>query len=473
LVKAKDLRISDTFELKGEWFIPGTDKKIGGTLIYNYDGIYLELHGAFQNDDDRFTINTRKFDYILGNCENNIEITLIDGFEIQHQYGYIEISKLTFNQMLIGRHYTSEEKIKFHSMNVKYTYLEEWFEDRVFKDQFSDNKPRTYEIKYTQPDWRFEVEIPNVDAVLKGGNYFRFNHGHYEQKLTHENCIGIHQKNGKEKSIDWYFEIENKVKGFLAFLMNRPVHLTQIIAKGDYDYKFNRYEEIFVFPSKANNIKMRKINNSDLFITLNDIGDNLSKITNCWFEEKIEKSVKNYTINLFRGESDTLTNFLNYTKALESLHRETSKNAQYMSKSGYEKIKRKMLDAITEDISEDFKNKLRGDLGYSYQHEFGKRITDIIESLDVRIKELILGDKSIVSFVDRIKRSRNYYTHFGKKQTGVFEEGLELYFVNAILKIVSFYWIAKELSFEEDFLYYTLEKDYNIKELLEKARSIL
>jgi hypothetical protein len=473
LVKVKDLRITDSFELKGEWYLPGTDQKFGGTLVYNYDGIYLELYGAFQKNEECFTINNNKFDFIIGNCENSIEVTLLDGFEINHQFGYIEISKLTFNQMLIGGHFTSEEEIKFHWMNVKYTYLEEWFEDRVFNDLFSDSKPRTCEIKYTQPDFRFEVEIPIVNAILKGGNYYKFIHGLYEQKITHENCIGIYPNNEKTKSFKWYIEIENKIKGLLAFLINRPVYLTQIIAKVEHDKRFNGYEDIYVFPSKANKFKKVKINPSSLFITLNDIGDSLQKVVNSWFDEKMEKSIKNYTRNIFRGESDTLTNFINYTKALESLHRETSENAQYMSKSRYEKIKKKMLEAITDDVSEEFKNKLRGDLGYFYQHEFGKRITDVFESLDVRIKEFILSDKSIESFVNRIKRSRNYYTHYGKKQEGVFEEGLELYFVNAMLKIVSFYWIAKELSFEDDFLYNSLEKDYSLKDMLERARSIL
>lgn len=472
MVKAKDLYITDTFELKGEWYLPGTDQKIGGTLRYNYEGIYLELHGAFQRNEERFSMDGNKFDFVIGNCENSIKVTLLDGFEVSHQFGYVEISKLTFNNMLIGEHFTSEEQLTFQWMNIKYTYLEEWFKDKVFEDTFPDSMPRNLEVRYTKPDTRFEINVLAINAILKGGSYFQYNDGIYEQKLNHENCIGIRPDDEKPKGLDWYLDIDDKLQGLLAFLMNRPIYNTQIIAR-IYDERFKHNKSIYMFPSKGKEFRKKKINPSELFITLDDIGDSLESVFNNWFDEKIEKAIKSYTKNLYNGASDTLTNFLNYTKALESLHRETNENAQYMTKSKYEKIKRKMLQAIEDDVSDDFKSKLRGDLGYSYQHEFGKRITSVFELLDDKTKELIIVDKNLHGMVDRIKRSRNYYTHYGKKQEGVIEEGFDLYFTNILLKIVSFYWIAKELSFKDDFLRSSLAEDNYINVMLERARSIL
>ncbi|MEH7440683.1 HEPN domain-containing protein [Neobacillus drentensis] len=474
MVKVKDLYINDSFEIKGDWYIPNTEqKKVSGILSFNEKGIYLDLFGSF-NRDTLVSMRNNKYDFLHGFCEDSILITLHNGFEIQHKFGIIETTRLTFNFLFIGKHFNNIDELMFHSVDIKYTYLEEWFDNRVFDFKFPrDGKLKDYTVSYNPPQDIFEVEIPSINTVIKGGYYFSTKAGHHKHTLIHQNCISIIPKGEEQCSFKWFTETENKFKGLLSFLMNRPIFQKQIIAKGDYQERYKTREKIYIFPSKGLNFIEKEINSSEVFISLSDIGSSLENVINSWFDNKIEPTIENYIRTLYNGTSDTVTVFLNYTKALESFHRETSENSQYVTNSQYSKLRSKMIKAIEDEIDTEFKDKLRGALSYAHHYEFGKRLMHCFEDIDNEIKGIIFTEHNVEILANRIKQSRNYYTHFGKKQEGVIDEGFDLYFTNILLKTVLFYWIAKELSFTDELLKGWLDEDYNLKDMLKRSLTLL
>jgi hypothetical protein len=474
LVNAKDLYINDSFEIKGDWYIPNSEKsKVSGILTFNEKGIYLDLYGSFSRDS-LISMKNNKYDFLHGVCEDSILITLHDGFEIQHKFGIIETTRLTFNFLFIGKHFNNIDELMFYSIDIKYTYLEEWFDNRVFDQAFpKGGKLKGYTVSYNPPQDIFVVEIPSINAIIKGGYYFSTKAGDHDLTLIHQNCISIVPKGEEKNSFKWFTEKENKLKGLLTFLMNRPIFEKQIIAKGEYQERYKTRERIYIFPSKGLNLKEKKIHHSEVFITLKDIGSSLEDVINNWFNNKIEPTIENYIRTLYNGNSDTVTVFLNYTKALESFHRETSENSQYVTNSQFNKLRSKMIKAIEDEIDTEFKDKLRGALSYAHHYEFGKRLMHCFEDIDNEIKEIIFHEHNIDLLANRIKQSRNYYTHFGKKQEGVIEEGFDLYFANILLKTVLFYWIAKELSFTDEFLKRSLDDDYNLKVMLNRSLNLL
>lgn len=470
MVKSKDLYMSDSFELKGEWLIPGQDNYVGGTLSYNQKGISLELYGSLRIDKkDR--INNHKFEFINGYCESSIKVTLIDGFETFHQYGVIEITRLVFDKMILGEHYSSKEQLNFYNYHVKYTNLEDWFQDEVFDRRVTERPKRKLTLEYTQPDLNFECEIKEYEALLKGGSTFTLKNQSYDATVKHQNWIGISPSDKGKKSLDWYIEIERKFRNLLSFLMNRAVHTIQIEAKIGEDEKFKRPIKIYIFFSRFEDFKLEKVRPNELYIRFIDIKKSWEQIVNNWFNEQIEQPCMNYT-STFYDRGSLSTHFLEFAKVLESLHRNTNDGAQFISKSQFDKIRRRMLDSIKDDVEEPFLNKLRGDLSYSYQYAFGERLKFYFENIEESIRCEIFGEKNINEIVQSIKQSRNYYTHYGKKQSKVIEEGLDLYYINILLQIVCFYWIGKEISLEDELLFESIKSDKQLLEVLEKAQNI-
>lgn len=469
-MKAKDLYINDEFQIKGQWFLPNQEEKaIGGILYYSSNGIRLELQDVFAGNG-----SLNRFSYVLGNCEDNLQVTLIDGFEVNRKTSIIQTSKISFNQMIIGDHYRIDDEVKFHQIDYKYTYLEEWFDDNPFNIETPDSPDKhLYTIKYNKPKESFRIKVNSVGATVEGGSYNNTIHDQKAPKISHENCIKIKPTDGETKSIHWFNEVEEKVRNLLAFLMNRPVFKTQIIAKGRYgDYGVKHRKDIYIYSFYGVDIQPKKIHPSEVFISLKDVIDDLEHIVNLWFDEKLTKPIGNYIRNIYGGNGETVDNFLRYTKVFESFHRETVDDAVYVTEKEYKKIRRKMINSIDDMVTDEFKVKLRNDLIRSYQYEFRKQIKYYLENINDNLKEQILSDKNIDEMVQRIIRTRNHYTHYGDKQKGVIEEGFELLYVNVLLKTVAFYWIAKKLSFSNQYLERIIKDDYNLGYRLEKARNI-
>lgn len=470
-MKAKNLYINDQFQIKGQWFLPNSEEKaIGGILYYSSDGIRLELQDVFNKD------NTQgRFKYILGNCENNFQVTLIEGLEVNRQTSIIQTSKIAFSRMIIGDHYTSDQEVKFHQVNYKYTYLEQWFSDKPF--DFERTNPSAdnvhYTINYNQPEKNFSINISSVGAILEGGSYAHILHSSTAPKISHENCIKIKPSDGEARCIEWFNEVEDKIRKLLVFLMNRPVYNTQIIAKGGYLYPSLEYRKnIYIYTYYRDEIQPKKIHPSEIFIPLKDVINDFENIVNSWFEGRYTKPIGNYIRNIYGESGETVDNFLRYTKVFESLYRETVDNAVYITEKDYRKIRRKMIRSVEDLVTDEFKEKLRNDLIRSYQYEYRKQMKYYLENTNDKIKNLIISDKNTDEIVQRITRTRNYYTHYGHRQEGVFEEGLDLLFVNFVLKIFAFYWIAKELSFSDQYLEEIIKNDYNLNNRLENARNI-
>ncbi|MED1785190.1 hypothetical protein P4V43_25550 [Brevibacillus fortis] len=467
----KKYHINDEFEIKGHWSLPDTNKRISGILKYNTEGIVLELFGAFDRTES-FDLDKKGYGFVHGICEKNLLVTLYDGFEISYSMGVIVTSKLIFNKIFMGAHFSSEDELKFHSLSVKYTYLEKWFDDRVFSHEYQlgagGRGVKEINLSYVPPNNLFKVEIDSANAVIEGSYILDTNIDSATGKLSHENLINYVHSTEEFKEVEWFEALMFKMNNFLSFMMNRKINERQIIAKGKLDDKKQVRERIYIFPSKAFSEIEKKIHPSELFVSLPDVSNIISEVINNWFNNSIEPSIQNYMRSMYYGGSDTVINFLNYTKALESYHR-NSEGGQYLTDRQFSEIRSKMFEAINDLTSEEIKAKLRGALAYAHHYEFEKRIVQCLSNIETKTRDLIIDENKIEYFSTRIKKTRNYHTHYGKKQNGVIEEGFDLYFTNQILKTVLFYWIARTINIPEELLLTKIDEDYNLKRRLDNA----
>lgn len=476
MVKSKSFTMYDEFELRGYWRIPEEPtKEIAGILTYNLDGINLELFGEFKGEERAQGNELSKYQLVLGRTEDGDDVTLCDGFQTKFKLsGYIT-TKLTFNKMLIGKSFTSVDSIKFHSLSINYAYLEEWMRHHPFEDQIESNEGvmTKLETTYKFPPV-FEAYIHSKETNVKAGYNFNTSGEMYKSKIfQHTGTLEIVPST--LKGLDWYLNFSRELQDLLTFLMNRATFPKKIIAKGGLLYEGEKIrEKIYIFTLPEKDFKETRVKHSELFIHYGIIKDSIKDILNNWFENPSYSSRKIYLRNLYNNKVNWETKFLNYAKAIESFHRDTAGEVgQFLKDVDYEVIKATMIEALPADINQDLKNKLSSTLKYAHHHGFERRVRDTFKGMKQEMVNLVFSDNSQLKiFATDIRKTRDYYTHYGDKPDYYFKEWA-LYFANVRIQIILLYHFCKKLGIDERIVLHCINEDYNLLYRLTSAKKEL
>ncbi|AKE16998.1 ApeA N-terminal domain 1-containing protein [Bacillus cereus] len=469
--KTKDFTMNDEFELRGHWWIPDNpENSIGGILDYNHDGIKLQLLGNL-DDQDEFS-KTPKYNIIQGITNQGDKITLCDGFQSKRSYsGFGKSQTLSFNKLIIGKHFNSLNEIIFHSLSISYSGLEDWMGFQPFTETTELKENLTLKkaiLSYEFPP-TLEGYISSKKTKIKTGCTFTSSGDfHKNRGYTHKATIDILPD--EQRDLDWFFNITHEIQDFLTLLTNRAISQKHLKAKGNIiNDKHKIRESFFIFSLYHKTPQEKEVKPFEMSIGLQMIKDDWENILNQWFVDTSYSARKIYLRNLYETEKTWETTYLDYTKTLESLHRDTAGEiGQFLSDDLYEPIKKRMIESIQQGEMEnnDFnnlKNKLSSALEYAHHFGFERRIRDTFKEMDERIRNIIFpnGINQLKEFASNITLTRNYYTHYGEKPNYYFKD-FDLYFVNSKLQVILFYYFCKRLKIKEDLIFQSISNDYNL-----------
>ncbi|PFH86471.1 HEPN domain-containing protein [Bacillus sp. AFS088145] len=474
--KTKDMTMYDEFEFRGYWWVPDSpEKQVAGILTYNLEGINLELFGDLGEEQSFFGNKAKKYQLVLGTTEDGEDITLYDGFQTKFKISGYVTTKLTFNRMLVGKHFHSKEEMKFHSISINYSYLEEWMGYDPFEDEIEavDGIVSKLGVTYTFPPV-FEIKVNSKDTTVKAGYNVNKSGELFKSKVfQHTGTLDIIPNEYKE--LDWFLDFTIELQDFLTFLLNREVYPKKLTAKGElFGEVKNAREKIYIYLIPMKDFYEKSIKADELFIHYKMIKDNLETLLNNWFEDDSYSSRKIYLRNIYGTKVDWETKFLNYAKSMESFHRDTAGDAgQFLSDEEYEKVKNHMIEALPTDIEPDIRNKLISTLKYAHHHGFERRIRDTFKDMNQQMVGLIFKEiKNLKGFATDVRTTRDYYTHFGEKPDYYFKDW-GLYFANIRMQIILFYHFSRRLGISEDTLNHSVQQDYGLVNLLDSAKQEL
>lgn len=472
---AKKLSIYDQFEIRGYWWLPSNPENvIAGILNFGMDGINLDLFGTLTKGDP-FEQETDKFDIILGQTEEG-NITLNNGFQTKMKMGGIMSTQLTFNQLLIGKHFTNQKEMLFHSAHINYSYLEEWMGHHPFSDSYVREAGKITQagMTYTFPPV-FEAEVDSIGATIKAGYHFNTSSEKYKKK-TYEHRGSLHIIPHEGRGLDWYLDITSELQDMLALLMNRPVYPKRITAKGDLihvDKDLREKIEIFILPIRE--FQEKSIRLTDRYITYKMIEHNIADVLSNWFSDEAMKSSRRIFLrNLYNVGSGWENEFLDYAKSIESFHRDTSGDAgKFVTDETYEPIKQQMIEAIPKNTDQNLKQKLIGTLKYAHHFGFQRRVRETLLQLHLDLQNVMFEDaKKLKAFAGDVTKTRDYYTHIGDVPDYYFK-GWELYFANKRMHTVLFYHLCKRLGIGDDILQSIILQNDSLVQWLENAKQEL
>lgn len=202
----------EKFAYKGKWWLHDKpQKQISGTLRFTpVEGAVLDLIGSFKDLQDMNKM--LETEIILGVSSDGRNITLHNCFETESNFSSsgLLISSFYANEVFVGVHFQRPKDIKFKSLSIHYSYLDEWVNISGFNIQHRNGVL----IEYKSPE---SIQaIINDDLKIFIDFYTAYPTISIVQK---EACIKqkayIKIEPSEDKSFDEYLNIMYSIQKFL------------------------------------------------------------------------------------------------------------------------------------------------------------------------------------------------------------------------------------------------------------------
>lgn len=452
-------KLFDSFDIKGEWWLPGTPGiKKSGTLSYESgQSITLETLGSLRGPDAVWNDIREYPEIILGRSNDGKEVTLYRNAEIHKSSSSRGGSGTTRYQcfdIFVGAHFDAIDGLLFDSSTVNFSFLEEWAAKRPFRTKMGDDfsQTATYDLHISS-----EFLIPAIDSTFRlwhGLSSGR--HDDFYRKMVWEHSAHIDLEPNGGRDFEWFRSHLFKLRNFLTLCVGRSVHMQQvalsIATQGPVEDGHPKSPEkiIYLFFTQKQGLNEPELHPGDLVLSLNDIDENqLMSILDNWFRtaDSLETVHQLYFGSIVRKAMYDHLRFLSLTQALETYHR-VARHGLYLPESEYDKIIAVLLPSIPGDAPQALRESLKSRIKYGNEHSLRKRIRSLIDGLSENCSMLVTDNAA--DFVARIIDTRNYLTHYSDElKDGVFS-GSDLYNSTKRLKILILILLFKEIGLDEE-----------------------
>jgi hypothetical protein len=460
--------------LKGEWFLPNNEEnKVKGTLTFKPNGKYsiLELFGSLSDYE-----NSSNIDFILGITLDGVEVSLykcyirsLSGVP-RNEQDNIRMKKSNIQQfssysveyILTGVHITSIKDLVFQKVETEIYNLDEWLDIHgfsKFSKDFENGDGLKIDFNYIQPK-PIEFKInENLDGAFRfstpTSSTSKFQK---EYTVTQTTCLTLASKEYLTLSevLDYVYKFQN----FLVISMythTNPLSIELICDKfydnvriGENEY-FKNPKRIKLYYSQRKKIEReRPKTHFEMLFTYEDIEENFPILISKWFEKY---KLLNPTFNLifyqfYLNEHIIDVLFLNLAQAAESFHyllNIKNKKSKRIPSEEFDRRKKVLKESLSNDelynwISQQLNNHLILDT----------RLNELIESYSIPTVMNLIGDKDL--FINQIKDSRNYYTHFNPKYKNKALSGSDLVELYKKLQLLLISAILIEVGFDKELI---------------------
>lgn len=442
----------ESFEYDGEWWLPiEPARRIHGTLEYSpNEGAKLTLKsstifGRSIKDSlaDFPSRNVMKHDIILGRSFDARDITLYKCLEVSSSTTG-DLQTVTFKVIVVfsGVHFSRVEDIKFDSISVSFSNLDQWssfpaFETRV--DSITRIPDKIMEF-HVSDDLKISIVVQALLSrkVLEQAGFRR------------KTCIIIEPSIAKP--LEEYWKILYHVQNLLSVCFMEPT--IPLSVEGQSKSFYTRFqdseipERIGIFYQRIG-VQPRKLIGLEMLFRLEEISENLGDILKNWFEkEDLLKTVYELYFGVLHSSGMYLQHrFLSLVIATESFHRHFHEG-KYLNEGRYKEVYESLLAATPDQIDRDLRERLKYMLKFGNEFSLRKRLKKLYEKHEDKFSTFIEnGD----AFVENVVRNRNRLVHPEEEgeSTGIVNAD-ELYYLTEKIKMFLEICLLKEVGFSDE-----------------------
>ncbi len=339
------------------------------------------------------------------------------------------ITLLDAEFMIAGAEFPSKNSFKYISFDL--VNLSDWFPRFRYASKNFKRKKQVF-IPFTPS---VTVNTPNNISITF--------HSEVIDKwkpygVAFELSTKIILKSNSTLSFNELFQQTQKYRTLFQLMSGRYSAITEIFIH-DNDKKYRTY-----FIDEKSDFNLKWGAGRPIFLNFKVLEKTLPKIIINW--EKLYIEIKQVidilTMEYHNYNLSPEVRFLNIARAIETFHRKLRIN-----KAKDEKLA-KLVVTVKKGIPKKYKNKFDNSLNYIQESTLRDRVIELYSELKKQTQtELNLQDDWINKFV----KSRNYYTHFGKKNKDVLT-GSHLQELSNRVRTLLYILITKELGIKEKVL---------------------
>ncbi|MGB2960184.1 MAG: HEPN domain-containing protein, partial [Bacteroidota bacterium] len=414
-----------TFEWNGTWWLPSDTKKKGAGILRLSDSgnIILNLSGDFAMMPGDIPLI---HGHILFGAITLCQCSLI-GAVSSLQYCNQTYSVQTALQ---GYHFDSLSEIMFSEFELKYSHLEDWFARRAFdvKSVLDDgNNFLTQVVSYNKPK-SLQWDIDGVRITLD------FDYTHEADSLSEVILRhGCHITVTYVKEVDlnaFNLKTDFLLKSFFTFALGLPVRTLSIkgssqsitteelLPNRDYPgggyFRQAHHPQIEIFRQRESTAVFGNTPSPDsMLFSFEDVENTFDTILMNWFEKHalLRPVYELYFAVVSSTEVFEQHHFLNLAQAVESYHRRVfggSYDNNWKESTQY----RSLIESLSLDISNGFRESLKTKLQYLNEYSLKKRLEEVVRKGGSAAAYFVPNPRT---FAADVVHTRNYMTHFSEE----------------------------------------------------------
>jgi hypothetical protein len=463
----RELRSLNKLRYRGTWWLPAQNtKRVPGTLLFSHEeGGTLSLDGSLgEMTAVMGELVMLQPKIILGISSKGELLTLYDCFENHRTGGSsgLVTSRFYVSRVFKGAHFTSPELIRFRSLSVHYSGLDEWINTSGFEILYQKEEEDVI-VKYKRPA---PIEIPvdeNWKVVLDFScTYPSLTRVQIEAVVKQKAYVTI--RTAGERTLDEYLDFVYDIRDFLTLAAMDTVYPLDIHASTEINKK--KMNESWYYPRVEMYFRQLEVPSSpsrfydfSMLFSFHDIYDQIRNVIANWFATRESlRSVRDlYFGTLYNPEAYLQQKFLSLAQALESYHRTRMKALE-----SPEDEHRKRIAGILDKTDQQDRSWLEEKLRWSNEVTFRTRLKDLLHDLSDVVPEII-GDPD--KLANQVVDTRNYLTHYDPRLRDQAASVHELIEITERLKTVLHACLTVELGLGKSMVRFLFAKNWRYQQM--------
>ncbi len=430
------------FTTQGEWWIPESDIKVGGTLSYADGRIRLSLVGLLEETPDPFS--DEPIPVVFGMTSDGIEVTLCDCRYLDWQSAETHgKSDLLVGTIFIGAHLPQGVDSKFEQVGYSFSGLTAWATLGAVADhEVQDGR---MVLKPTQGHG-VEAAIPVGQVVL---NFGLMETGTTRYVHLDRTSSALMMLRTPMTGDEIFSAVTRPLQQFLTFVCDKPAYLLDLTYRSS---EFKRTSFGNSWPQLITCIHSGDVAHGDeevreyeMLLPLSAIRDTAAEILERWFEiwSQVSLAMDLLFGTLLGPQTYTETRFLLLAQAAETYAGLRFPDAQRMNLD--QKARRaRVLDAIKLDPADHAW--LKEALSYVHEPTFAEKLHYLVRYAGYEVHEKIRP-----GFEESVKHTRNFFTHYDPKvKTKAVTELPDLYRLAEEVIVLLQFCLMHDLGFESN-----------------------
>jgi hypothetical protein len=456
---------SEAFSLRGEFWIPGSEIRSGGTLEYNLDHVTLSLHRALHKGRGEHAFDVRPEDaapsVIHGRTSDRTDLTLLQSWYSRWQpesFFSSELGDATIvsHIVLLGSHLLAPPAQLFDRCKLHIPGLEPWFGHTPFKETHdtADGQLPTFGLTCAFPAHAEHVVSEAFGTIRTSGSFSFLGGG--ETEITVRHNVWIEISPSQPQSLPWFLTVLQRSERLFSLFFGTPVFTDEVIlspVKTGENPPDHGHEDVHLFTTRSRESVSKenaKLRHRDFVLSYSQVKDSLPVVLRTWFDEfgDLKDALNLFFSSWYQPGPFLETKFLPTIQSLEILSRLVHKS-RYVPKADFRKISTIVKAAIPIDIPDELKESLKSGIGFANEFKLSERLRRLMGELDDQSRFLFCVDPS--KFVKGIVDTRNFLTHYSDHYKTVLQ-GVDLHWATQKLRVLFGLALLKRAGFSEDLL---------------------